>query len=223
MKRDKINLLLYGLGLSILFSCQSGDSDGPWMATGIKIGEVSQTEAIIWVRLTENPERVGDDASLPDVKYIDPESGNLIERLGRPDMTPVVTYPEGYSIRNIQGACPGSQGMARVKYKIVDEARWKSLDWQKVEPEKDFTYQFPLSGLTPGETYELMVEAKPLKGRKVSASLEGEFKTAPLADKQSEVNFIVTTGTSYPDVDSENGYKFYVSSLKLDPEFCTYG
>jgi len=219
MKKNKINLLLYGLGLSILFSCQSGNSDGPWMATGIKIGEVSQTEAIIWARLTENPERVGDDAPLPLVKYEDPETGELVESQGRPDMNPVVLYPEGYSILNIRGACPGTLGMARIRYKMLEDRRWKSLDWQKVDPEKDFTYQFPLSGLTAGETYELVVEAKPLKGRKVSASLEGDFKTAPSVDMQSEVNFIVTTGTSYPDVDSENGYKFYASSLKLDPEF----
>ncbi len=33
------------------------------------------------------------------------------------------------------------------------------------------------------------------------------------------MNFIVTTGTSYGDIDSGEGYKFYVSALKLDPEF----
>ncbi len=143
----------------------------------------------------------------------------MIERIGRSDMTPVVNYPEGYSVRNIEGACPGTPGMARIRYKRADDLNWQALDWQKVDPEKDFTYQFQLSGLTPSQTYELEVEAKPIKGENVSASLEGKFKTAPPAEKESDVNFIVTTGTSYPDVDSENGYKFYASSLKLDPEF----
>jgi len=219
MKSLMIKLISYCFGLVILFSCQSGNPKGPHFATGIKVGEVTQSEAIVWVRLTENPERVGNDAPMPVVKYKDPETGELIQPKGRPDMTPVVNYPEGFSIRNIQGACPGTHGRARIKYKMVDELEWKSLDWQAVDPGKDFTTQFMLSGLSAGQSYELLVEARPLKGRRVSASIKGIFKTAPSADTQSDVNFIVTTGTSYPDVDSENGYKFYASSLKLDPEF----
>ncbi len=219
MKCLIIKSILSGIGLAVLFSCQSGTTQGPYLATGIKIGEVNQSEAIVWVRLTENPKRVGTEAPRPDVKYIDPESGDLIERIGRSDMIPVVTYPEGYSVRNIEGACPGTPGMARIRFKMANDPEWQILDWQKVDPEKDFTYQFQLSGLSPGASYELEVEAKTLKGKKVSASLEGKFKTAPLAEEESDVNFIVTTGTSNSDVDSENGYKFYASSLKLDPEF----
>jgi len=33
------------------------------------------------------------------------------------------------------------------------------------------------------------------------------------------VNFIVTTGTSYNDKESDEGYQFYGSALELDPEF----
>jgi len=219
MKSITIRQILSGIALTFLFSCQSGNTEGPYFATGIKIGEVSQTEAIVWVRLTENPERVGNNAPLPEVKYIDPETGDLVKPNGRPDMTPVVSYPEGYSIRNIQGACPGTQGKVHLKYKKPDESQWTSLEWQTVDSQKDFTTQFKLFGLEAGEAYELLVEAAPLKGKMVSATMEGTFKTAPASDQESDVNFIVTTGTSYPDVDSEKGYKFYPSSLKLDPEF----
>jgi len=216
----RIIQLLICTSLGLLFSCQSGNSDGgPYFATGIKIGEVTQTEAIVWVRLTENPERVRNDAPLPLVKYQDPESGELIEPGGRPDMTPVVIFPDGYSIRNIQGACPGFHGKARIKYKNSDEQEWLSLGWQKVDPESDFTTQFMFSGLAAGTAYDLVVEAKPLKGKNVSSSIQGKFTTAPPADHPANVNFIVTTGTSYPDVDSERGYKLYPNSLKLDPDF----
>lgn len=87
-------------------SCSQSATEGPYMATGIKIGEVSQTEAIVWVRLTENSARIGNDAPMPDVKYIDPETGELTERKNRPNRTPVLTYPEGYTIKTIQGASP---------------------------------------------------------------------------------------------------------------------
>lgn len=90
----------------MLNACSQTAVDGPYFATGIKIGEVTQTEAIVWTRLTKDSVRVGNDAPMPDVKYRDPETGELIERKGRPDFIPVVTYPDGYTVRNIQGATP---------------------------------------------------------------------------------------------------------------------
>jgi alkaline phosphatase D len=189
------------------------------MATGIKIGEVTQNSAIVWTRLTKNPMRVGNDAPMPDVKYKNPETGELVPRKGRPNMTPVVTYPEGYTIDNIQGAVPGSEGKARLKYKLKNANEWTQMEWQNVDPGAAYSTQFMLSGLSAGKEYEIVVEASPLNRKKVSATMEGKFKTAPATDVPSDVNFIVTTGTSYPDVDSESGYKLYPSSLKLDPEF----
>ena len=104
--------LLILISVTLLISCNSSTTDGPYMATGIKIGEVTQSEAIVWARLTENAERIGSEAPIPDVKYIDDVSGELIERKGRPDLVPVVTYPQNSSICNIEGAVPGCEGRA---------------------------------------------------------------------------------------------------------------
>ena len=202
----------------LVSSCQSPATDGPYFATGIKIGEVTQTEAIVWTRLTKNQHRIGNDEPLPEVKYKDPDTGSLIERIGRPDLETVVSFPEGYTINNIQGATPGSEGMVRIKYKPTDDEDWIQSDWFAVDPEKSFTYQFHLSGLRADEKYEILVEASP-NGKKVSSSIEGKFKTPPPRDTAAEVNFIVTTGTAYDDVDSAAGYKIYPNSLMLDPEF----
>ena len=204
--------------LVLLYSCSQTKLEGPYFATGIKIGEVTQTDAIVWVRLTENPERIGNDAPLPEIRYKDPETGEMVERSGRPDLTPVVTFPEGYTIKTIQVAAPGREGEVRLKYKAIDDQKWTQTVWQAVDPVKAFTHQFYLSGLSAGKKYELLVEASP-DGKKVSASIEGKFKTVPSADVSAEINFIVTTGTSYGDVDTETGYKIYPNSLKLDPEF----
>lgn len=217
MKPLKLYILI--LGFSTLLACSSKEPTGPYLATGIKIGEVTQTGAIVWVRLTKNSDRVGNEAPMPDVKYKNEETGELIPRRGRPDMKPVVTYPEGFDISNIHGAVPGAKGKVRLKYKSASEKKWIQTDWENVNPAKDFTRQFKIEGLQPAEEYELMVEASPLKSKKVSATLPGSFTTAPEKNIPTVVNFIVTTGTSYPDVDSENGYKFYMSALKLDPDF----
>jgi len=218
MKKNYLRSTFVIISIFILYTCSQTPPDGPYLATGIKIGEVSQTEAIIWVRLTEDPERTGKNAAMPEVRYKDPETGEMIERRGRPDIPPVVTYPEGFTIKTIEGATPGRDGQVRLQFRLTGEQEWMKMDWQAVDPGKDFTHQFRLTGLSPGTAYELIVEASP-NGKKISASLEGKFKTAPPEDVAAEVNFIVTTGTSYPDVDSETGYKFYLSSLNLDPDF----
>ena len=54
--------------------------DGPYMATGIKIGEVTQTKAIVWVCLTKNAERIGNEAPMPEVLYKDPKTSTLIKQ-----------------------------------------------------------------------------------------------------------------------------------------------
>ena len=210
---------IFIMALITLTSCQSNIPTGPYFGTGIKIGEVTQSQAIVWVRLTEAPLRVGNDAQMPIVKYKDPKTGKMIARKGRPDITPVVDFPDEYNIKTIQGATPGTQGKVRLKYKAKEEEAWIQREWQMVNPKAAFSTQFKLSNLSPGKEYELLVEAGPLKGSKISASMKGSFKTAPAKNVISDVNFIVTTGTSYYDVDSDTGYKIYPSSLKLDPEF----
>jgi alkaline phosphatase D len=212
----KISLLT--LLMAIVTSCSTTSTKGPYLATGIKIGEVSQTDAIIWVRLTKNAERVGNDAPMPTFIYIHPETGDTISK-GRPNISPKGIYPEGYDISTYQGATPGSNGKVRLKYKAKDGQKWEVFDWQTVEEAKSYAHQFVLSRLASGQTYEILVEARPLKRRGISATIEGKFTTAPEADIPADVNFIVTTGTSYPDVDSETGYKIYPNSLKLDPDF----
>jgi len=82
--------------ISIFFAaatCIGGLSDGPYQATGIKIGEVTSNTAIVWTRLTRYPERVGFEAPMPEVSYRNPKTGEIAKkRSGRPDLTPVVKF-----------------------------------------------------------------------------------------------------------------------------------
>lgn len=195
--------------------------EGPFLATGIKIGEVDQNSAIIWVRLTKNAERVGYDAPVPEITYLNEKTGEYEPRKGssRASRTPKVVYPEGSDINTIEGATPGAGGRVRLKYRPSGTTDWQQVDWATVDPAKDYTHQFKISGLAPGAVYELEVEAAPSEKETVSARIAGSFKTAPDANTVADVNFIVTTGTSYNDKDTPSGYQFYNSALKLDPEF----
>jgi alkaline phosphatase D len=135
----------------------------PYMATGIKIGEVTDSAAIVWVRLTSNEERVDFGAPMPEVSYTDAETGQALDdyRYRDPGIVPSVSYPEGSSINTIEGAVPGAEGFARVYYKGQGERDYRVTAWKPVDPEADFTRQFRLVDLKPGTEAEIPVRGIP--------------------------------------------------------------
>ena len=187
--------------------------DAPYQATGIRIGEVKSDSAIIWLRLTANAERVGEEGGMPEVLYLDPDTGIYSSKSGRPDAAPKVTFPEGRSIDAIEGAVPGVSGKVRLHYRTTEENEWRTTDWQDVDPERDFTKQIRLDGLQSNTTYQLRAETES------GNVIEGRFQTAPRADQEQRVLFTVSTGQAYGDQDSPDGFSIYPSMLALDPQF----
>jgi len=204
----------------IVCGCSSGLSDMPGQASGIKIGEVTDNAAIIWTRLTRNPERVGSEAPMPEIRYLDSETGEIVpRRKGRPDMTPVAEFPDGSTIETIEGAVPGAPGQVRILYKAAGAAEWKATPWRAVDPKRDFARQFKLSGLSANTPYQLRIEGR-TPSRREGRVLEGAFRTAPSPDQVERVVFTVSTGQAYPDQDVPGGgYKIYAQMLRLDPSF----
>lgn len=198
--------------------------DGPYQATGMKIGEVADGQAIIWTRLTERPERIGTGAPMPTFLYRSPGSEELVEappgRIRPPDWVPVVQYPEGSSIDTIEGVVSGSPGEVQVLFRSAGTGEWQSTNWGAVDPERDFTRQFTLTGLAPATEYELRVEARPLGTEAVGSSLDGRFRTAPPPDQPARVVFAATTGTEYDDQDApEGGFRLFRSIMDLGADF----
>jgi len=221
--RFLINSVLI-ISISFLFLSRlpaTENQTGPFQTTGIKIGEVSDTEAIVWTRLTRNSQRVGADAPMPEVKYIDPKTKKLEKkRKGRPDMVPAVKFPQGVSIETIEGAVPGATGELNLFYKPAQATDWKMTGWEKVAPKRDFTFQFKLTNLKPDSRYLLKVESRVSAGGIKGQTVTGNFKTAPRADQPAQVIFAVSTGQGYNDHDLPGqGYKIYNEILKLDPSF----
>lgn len=196
-------------------------AESPYMATGIKIGEVSTTEAIVWVRLTQDEKRVDFGAPMPKVSYTDVNTGEPIDsnyRQRRNDAVPFVEFPDGSSIDTIEGAVPGAMGVARIHYKAEGEQEFKHTDWQVVDPQADFTSQFHLTDLLPGKQYLIKVEYGASKEQNLKI-LSGAFRTALAPDSIAPVTFTVTTGQRYPDRDSQDGFKIYAEMMKLDTDF----
>ena len=198
----------------------SPTGEGPYQATGIKIGEVNQNTAIIWTRLTKNSQRVSGKAPMPEISYQDPETGEWKPRSGRPDRLVRVIYPEGYHLFNIHGAVPGSPGEVQIVYAVTGTNEWSYTGWEPVDSDQDYIHQFKLHDLLPATNYELKAEARDAASKQVRSTISGHFRTAPVKDSVEKIVFTVTTGTSYGDRDNgEEGFKIYNQMLQLNPNF----
>ena len=202
--------------------CGRALSSGPYLTTGIKIGEVTDNSAIVWTRLTRDSQRVDAEAPMPRIRYRDSKSGALIDRPagGRPNLTPVATFPANSTVETIEGAVPGAPGKVRVLYKAAGASDWRDTDWRAVDPKRDYTCQFSLRGLQSDTRYQLRVEARGEAELAEGQRVDGAFRTAPRANEPERVIFTVTTGQAYPDQDAPGGgFKIYPAMLKLDPGF----
>jgi len=187
-------------------------ADGPYQATGFKVGEVTDTTANVWTRLTLRSERNAPDA--PMAKIV----------TGKNNRVTGVVYPEGMTVSDVRDAAPGTAGQVRIRYSTTDRDRLSQTAWADVDAKRDFTHQFQLEDLTPNTRYRLLVECRAREGRSgegqtPSHSLSGGFVTAPAPDDPARVVFTVSTGQIYGSRDCPEGYKIYPSMQKLDPSF----
>ena len=93
------------LGLSILGNVASA-GHSPYLANGVKIGEVTPTSAIVWTRLTRKPERNPADGPMVEINYAR-KSGAQSE--GRSRKVEAVVYPEGVTVAGLRDAVPGGR------------------------------------------------------------------------------------------------------------------
>jgi alkaline phosphatase D len=183
-----------------------------YQATGIKICEVDTASAIIWTRITRDPEHVSVNGPLPTITG---RKGN-----NRPDEKPEVSFPADVTVDMLQGAAPGAPGQTCVLYRARGESDWQRAPWRDVDASRDFTRQHRLANLTAATAYEIRAEARSAAGAPVSSIVDGHFRTAPKADQAATVRFTVITGQNYYDRDLKpEGWKIYNHMLALDPDF----
>lgn len=163
-------------------------------ASGIKIGEVDQTSAIVWARLTEKS-KANFDLLKRELKHPMPDD-----------------------------IVPGQRGEMRLELqsKMSKNGNFtvRINDWIAVGKETDFTHQFSLSDLEPDTGYKLTIHSREQGADSVANSISGSFRTAPVADESVPVRFIVTTCQAVRTVDSgKEGHAAYAKMLDFDPHF----
>ncbi len=195
------------------------DREGPFQANGFKVGEVTDTTAVVWTRLTRRPERNPPDGPMVNVIMEEPEKDGEKKSGSRRRKVIGVEYPDGATVADIRDAAPGVDGFVRVLYRAPGADAWLRTAWHRVDPERDFIRQITLRGLRPGTRYELRVESSHDGEAATGQTIDGRFSTAPAPADADRVVFTVSTGQAYGDRDGPHGYDIYPSMLELDPHF----
>ena len=168
---------------------------------GIKIGEVDATSAVVWLRLTQAPERRAD---------------------GTPFKEDDEKVPDGLRLSDMKDSLTGAAGSVRLHYQTKNGST-ASTTWQEVDARRDFTAQIRLSGLKPATLYTITAEARAPGKDASSAACGGKFTTAPAADQAAPVRFVVVTCHDFPRRDDGGrGHLIYPAMAKLDPHFLVH-
>lgn len=176
--------------------------NGPHQAMGTRAGEITDTTAIVWTRLTANLTRKNDGTAVPDrTPY------------GMDNDVVKLTVP----VDELEGACPGAPGRVRVRYGTkADFSDAKTTEELVVSEQNDFIGEWKLTGLKPGTTYYYASE---IPGAPKESVVSGKFETAPASDATTRLRFCVMTCQGYPDRGHVDGHEIYPSMLALRPQF----
>jgi len=193
-----------GLIGSVCFTqeLQSNQADGVFFASGVKVGEVDQYSAIVWLRTTR--ERSADFSRL--AIFTEGLIGKAKDQIAMPSN--VVT---------------GMAAEVRVRYWMEGAEEYVESEWASTRVEKNYCHQFRLSGLRPGTAYGYEVVARRIGSAEVGSKMSGAFRTAPAVDSKVPIRFVVSTCQAVRSVDSgAEGHRAYQTMLEFEPDFMVH-
>jgi alkaline phosphatase D len=207
-----------GLSVVILLSCGiKKDTEGPYFGNGFRNGWADQNSIVIWTRLTKIKE-----GNFDGEKFLIP-STEMHRQLDK-EANEVNIYkaqiPEGLTLEQMDGACPGAKGEVRLTYFLQDMSENKKVtDWVSVDINRNYTHQWRLENLTPNTKYKVEIEARMNSKSRVSDKVEGFFHTPPDENTVKDISFCVVTCHDYARRDDPQGHLIYKSMTNKDPNF----
>jgi alkaline phosphatase D len=188
-------------------SIKAAEEAGPFQAMGTRAGEVTDTTAIVWTRLTAAPVRNNGGTVIPQRVKGEKKPGGPIPQLAIP-------------AEQLEGACPGAPGRVQLRYGTREDLGDAKVTACAVATEEnDFICEFKLAGLKPGTVYHYASEIPSPSGVAKETVFRGKFETAPAADAPGNLRFCVMTCQGYPDRGHAEGHPIYPAMLALAPQF----
>jgi alkaline phosphatase D len=200
-------------------------SDGPHQGTGIKIGEVTSTSAVVWTRGTRS-DRGGVSLSEVD-EWLNQTRRDFLLGMDWDDVLApaseselTASAGEGGSMANEKpddakrlskrdrdrivqlSAVRGMGGEVEIDYRPADPAG-EALVTRRygVRDLRDYTRHIKLDNLQPGTKYEITVKMFKDGGEVPTSAVEASFRTAPAPEADKPVFFTVVTGQAFRNVD----------------------
>jgi alkaline phosphatase D len=197
------------------------DEEGPFLANAMRNSWANQTSIVVWTRTTRTRELNADGKKF--IKVSTKEASKL-GKLRDPEAIHAAQLPEGATLDEMFGACPGAEGEVRLTYFPRLQRRNPIITpWSQTKASNDFTAQWKLEGLKPGTQYAAVVEARPVGGSSPTAVIRGGFETAPAANKKQNIRFGVTTCHDFIRRDDGlKGHKIYPALTQIAPDFMVH-
>lgn len=214
-----LNLLsgVFIFTLVVFVSCNNKKAEGPYFGNGFHNGWADQNSIVIWTRLTQNPEgnTEGKEFLIPDSEeYQKLKDGTKTDENYR------LQIPEGLTVDDMIGACPGTSGEVKLTYYPEANAGNRTeTEWIAVDANRNFTTQWKLNDLIPGNKYIVELEARKDENSGITDKIEGSFKTAPSVKIISDIEFCIVTCHDYIRKDTTTGHKIYKAMSNLSPDF----
>ncbi|PHX94049.1 MAG: alkaline phosphatase [Pedosphaera sp.] len=174
---------------------------------GARAGEVTDTTAIVWTRLTAAPVRNNGGVVIPHRAKDEAKRGKSESKVNVP-------------VDQLEGACPGASGRVQLRYGTREDlSDAKVTEIAVASAANDFICEFKLSGLKPGTVYHYASETSGAAGVAKATALRGKFETAPAADAPGNLRFCVMTCQGYRDRGHADGHHIYPAMQALKPQF----
>ncbi|MBX3423291.1 MAG: DUF1080 domain-containing protein [Pirellulaceae bacterium] len=193
----------------------------PQLGNGLRNGWADQTSIVLWTRTTARSEMLGDGGQFVPISR---DQQSQLSASQDADKLLHVQLPEGATLDQMHGACPGAAGEVRLTY-FPEAARGaaRTTDWVETVAQHDFTHQWQLDRLFPGTSYAAIIEARPVGQSTLTAVLRGRFQTAPSPTQPRPVTFCMTTCHDYVRRDDGDlGHKIYPAMTRLEPNFVVH-
>ncbi|MEZ4970608.1 MAG: alkaline phosphatase D family protein [Flavobacteriaceae bacterium] len=193
-------ILFLGTFIFLISAVQAQNNDQVFFTNGFKIGELTDSSAILWTRLCRSEKPI-------PIKH---------QQKGAPFRSPI-DFDNNMPINEMDGAVEGSFGQVSLEVQSKDTVM--NTPWEYVSEYKDFTYKHRITGLKSNTAYTLTI-----RGRKSSQApiteIQGSFTTAPLANEVAPVLFTSSTCQYFWSYDDpKRGFKIYDKMLELHPLF----